>query len=356
MGCGTGKQYKASETSQDSATTAPEGKAAAAAVGSDKMTDAERAEEDAKLKAQQGRARRQGVAAESVNQDRLKDYKKPVYPKDQSSVDHIVKTLKENDKMQVLFGHLDKDRLMDVVNAFYAKDFTAGETIIAQGDPGDSLYIVSSGQVDVFVKRPGVPCEDERGPKVVQLGSGGLFGELALMYNAPRAATVVAVDGVSTFKLDAQDFKMLLAQSGAAAYAQYEGWLKEVEILKVLNNYELTKLADLLESECFDAGEDIVKQGDPGDKFYILEDGQAAAYITGDGGEKLVKEYSKQGEYFGEVGLITEEPRRATVRAMGEGCSVVSVSKEDFIAVLGPLNDLLKAQIDKYPAYAEFLQ
>lgn len=87
-----------------------------------------------------------------------------------------------------------------------------------------------------------------------------------------------------------------------------------------------------------------------------MEDGSAAAYISGSDGEKEVKKYEKKGDYFGEIALLTSEPRKATVRATGSGATVLSVSKEDFSAVLGPIADLLKKHIDQYPQYASFLK
>merc|ERR1719436_86544 len=136
----------------------------------------------------------------------------------------------------------------------------------------------------------------------------------------------------------------------------YEGWLSEVELFKDLNHYELSTLSDLMESNLFDSNEEVIKQGEPGDKFYILEDGTCAAYISGPEGEQKVKDYVNKGEYFGEIALLNNEPRRATIRATGEGAAVLSVSQEDFVAVLGPIQDRLKEDIDKYPQYAAFLQ
>lgn len=324
------------------------------------VTDEDMKAEQAKIQAQAGRTRRAGVAAESVDNETIKDYKKPVYAKDEATNARIRDTLKSNDKMQVLFGHLDGEPLNDVINAFYTKEVPVGSDIIRQGDEGDCLYIVNSGDVDIFVARPGPDgkiAAGDKGQKVVTFSSGALFGELALMYNAPRAATVTAASPtVHLWVLAAMDFKMLLAQSSQAQYAKYEGWLSKVELLKALNHFELSKLADVLESECFDKGEEIIKQGDLGSKFYILEDGSTAAYIDGDGGEKEVKKYDKQGDYFGEIALLTSEPRKATVRATGEGCSVVSLSKADFNSLLGPISDILKKDVDKYPQYADFLK
>lgn len=323
------------------------------------ITAEEKAVEDAKMQQCQGRARRAGVAAESVTSEAMKDYTKPVYEKGEATNERIKKTLKENEKMQVLFGHLDGAELVDVINAFYTKEVPDGTDIIRQGDSGDCLYIVCDGNVDIHVARPdanGKFDPGDRGPKVVSFGAGALFGELALMYNAPRAATVVASGKVTVWALNAVDFKMLLATTSQQQYAKYEGWLSEIDLLRTLNHFELAKLADCLHSELFDDGEDIIKQGETGDRFYIVEDGCCRAYISGDDGEKAVKTYSEKGDYFGEIALLTDAPRKATVRAGKEGCAVVSVSKEDFTALLGPLADLLQGQVDKYPQYASFLK
>jgi cAMP-dependent protein kinase regulator len=318
----------------------------------------EQAAEEAKMKARAGKNRRQGVAAQAIDNESVKDYKKPVYPKSEAVMAKLRKTLKDNEKMQVLFGHLDTAQLDDVILAFYPKEFAKDSDIIKQGDAGDCLYIIDNGSVDVFVNRPGSDgvTPPGKGPKAVTLGEGALFGELALMYNAPRAATVTAASAkVAAFALDATDFKMLLAQSSQAQYAKYEGWLGDVEMLKVLNNYELSKLADALHSEKYNAGDPIIKQGDMGEKFYILEEGSAAAFIDGDKGQKEVKKYERVGDYFGEIALLTSEPRKATVKAAGKGCSVVSLSKDQFTNMLGPITDKLRENADKYPQYANFL-
>jgi len=150
---------------------------------------------------------------------------------------------------------------------------------------------------------------------------------------------------------------MLLAQSSQEQYAKYEGWLHEVEILKALNHFELSKLAEALQTEQYKSGDEIIKQGDLGDRFFILEEGSAAAYITGDEGEMEVKVYDKVGDYFGEIALLTSQPRKATVRAGGlNGCKVMSLSKEHFDSLLGPISAILRMEKDAYPQYADFLR
>jgi len=320
------------------------------------MADDENAK---RMAAAKGTGRRAGVAAEGMSAAKLEDYVKPVYAKAPEVKTKIRDIIKTNDKMQVLFGHLDASALDDIVNAFQEIAHSRGQEIISQGEEGDCLYIIRDGEVDVFVNRPGPDgrMAPGRGPRVVSLSSGALFGELALMYSAPRAATVVIGSPTcNLWRLDREPFKMLLAQQSQAQYATYEGWLAEVDLLKSLNRYEMSRLSELLESNLYEEGEDIIKQGEPGDKFYILEDGTCAAYIKGDAGERMVKEYSRQGDYFGEIALLNNEPRKATVRATGEGATVLSLSQEDFTMILGPIQDILKKDITKYPQYAHFMR
>merc|ERR1711959_755002 len=131
------------------------------------------------------------------------------------------------------------------------------------------------------------------------LGAGAAFGELALMYNAPRAATVTASSAAKVWGLDRESFQMMLATAENTKKSQYEGFLEKVEILKDLTRYEIAQLSDMLESELYDSGEAIITQGDEGNYFYIIEDGEAKAYITGEEGEIEVKTYSNPGDYFG---------------------------------------------------------
>lgn len=309
--------------------------------------------------ASMGKSRRGGVAAESVSETRIREYIKPVHPKDDYTKAVLRQLLKEHEKLQVLFGHLNGNALEDVVNAFQTVDVMGGDIVIRQGDDGDRLYIICDGYVDIFVARPdlnGCIAPGDRGSKVVTFGPGALFGELALMYNSPRQATVeIASPTARLWAFDREAFQMLLAGNSSHQYQVYEGWLAEVEIFKPLNHYELSRLSELLESSLHDAGEAIIVQGDIGDRFFILEDGTCSAYMTGPEGEVEVMRYETKGSYFGEVALLVEETRRATVRATGLGCIVLSLSKEDFTSVLGPISDILRLHIDRYPQYAHFL-
>jgi len=305
-----------------------------------------------------GRARRAGIAAASVDKKAVDSYKVPVFEKDAATRKMLQDVIAKNEKMQVLFGHLKEAARASVVDAFFSKRVKVGDEIIRQGDEGSELYIVGSGTVDVYVARAsdeGKLRPGDRGQKVVTLGAGALFGELALMYAAPRAATVVAATQAEMWALGQEPFKMLLMQSSQQQYALYEGWLSQVDIFKALNQFELAKLSELLDSKLYSEGEVIIKQGEVGDCFYLLEDGECTAFISSAAGEQPVKVYDCQGQYFGELALLNEEPRKATVRASGTGCCVASLTKDDFASILGPIKEILQKNAETYQKFAQHM-
>jgi len=313
----------------------------------DEATEEDQAEKDKIEKA--CRKRRSGVANESVSQEQIANYVKPVHEKSEEAAAWILDIIKTCDKMQVLFGHLDETALKDVINAFYSLEITKGENVIKQNEEGDGFYIVEDGQFDIFVARQGDDGKLEESTKVMTCGPRTAFGELALMYNSPRAATVTCVvDKARVWALDREAFQMLIMNSQDQKLQMYEGWLQHVPILKTLNHYELSQISELLTSELVEEGEDIVKQGEEGDKFHILEEGEVCAFISEDQGETIVKTYSSPGDYFGEIALISNAPQKATVRATKDSL-IHSVYKEDFYNIMGPIKELLAKHIDEYP-------
>lgn len=255
------------------------------------------------------------------------------------------------DKAHVLFAHLGEVAIGDIVDAFYAMDIEPGTHIIRQGDSGDRFYLVVNGSFDIFVSRKEFDSETMSPPmKVTSVGPGGSFGELALMYNSPRAATVVSTLRAEVFALDREAFQMLVVQARTHLFEMYEGWLSTVPLLKSLNSYELAKLSDLLENELYSEGDVIIQEGDVGDKFYILERGELEVFVgLEDGREQQVNSYSSPGDYFGEVALLDSQNlrRKATVKAKKDS-SVYWVTKEDFHSVVGPVKRSLETGMSQY--------
>lgn len=306
--------------------------------------------EQAKIQRAKSKDRRAGVSAEAITQERLSNWKAPFYEKSPEDRMLLKQLIDSSDRLQVLFGHLSEDQKYAVIDAVFTTEARAGEDVIVQGEEGDNFYIVKDGNLDASIQ-----SRDSR-RKVLEYGPGDMFGELALMYNAQRAATVTATTDVKLWALERNSFKMMITTAENTQKKLYESFLESVDVLRELTRYELATLSDMLESDVFDDGEAIINQGEDGNYFYIVEDGECKAYIGGEQGEVEVKHYTKPGEYFGEIALLVSAARKATVRGAGRGCSVLSVSRKDFDAVLGPIKEILTKNIDKYPQYADIMR
>ena len=245
-----------------------------------------------------------------------------------------------------LFGNLEPKDLEVVINAMEEKRYKKGENIITQGDNGDCLYFVEEGNLNCFKKFQG---HDE--PKLVKkYQPGDAFGELALLYNAPRAATITAESNeVITWVLDRETFNHIVKEAAQKKREKYENFLKNVEILSTIEPYELMQISDALKTATFKKGDYIIKEGEMGDVFYILEEGACEATKTLEPGkpDTVIKEYTI-GDYFGERALIKGEPRACNIIASSDTVKVISLDRISFKRLLGPIEEILKRNIDKY--------
>lgn len=144
---------------------------------------------------------------------------------------------------------------------------------------------------------------------------GEAFGELALLYNAPRAATIIAQNPCTLLSLDRQTFNHIVKDAAMKKRERYEDFLKGVKILSGMDAYERSKLADAMKVENYKQGDYIIKQGESGNVFYFIEEGNAIATKSVDGAPpKEVMKY-EPGSYFGELALLSSEPRAANIIA-----------------------------------------
>mmetsp|Transcript_143902 Transcript_143902/g.459876 ORF Transcript_143902/g.459876 Transcript_143902/m.459876 type:complete len:136 (+) Transcript_143902:558-965(+) len=117
---------------------------------------------------------------------------------------------------------------------------------------------------------------------------------------------------------------------------QYEDFLKDVVILKNLGDYERSQLADSLQKQTVQKGENVITQGEEGSKFYLVEEGELAAMKSTEGDpEREVKSY-KMGDYFGELALIKEVKRQASVVARTDA-KLLWIDRRGFTSLLGDL-------------------
>ncbi|KAA0193148.1 hypothetical protein HAZT_HAZT001338 [Hyalella azteca] len=281
--------------------------------------------------------RRNGVSNESIKDDDATSYVKKVVPKDYKTMEALKKAIQKN----VLFSHLDENEQSDIFDAMFPVTAIAGEVIIQQGDQGDNFYIIDTGEVDIYVN-------DEL---VCNINDGGSFGELALIYGTPRQATVKARTDVKLWGIDRDSYRRILMGSTIRKREMYDQFLSKVSILDSLDQWERLVIADALESVSFSDKEAVVKQGEPGDDFFIIVEGTAVVLQARSPQHEPVEVGRlKPSDYFGEIALLLDRPRAATVVADGP-LKCVKLDRARFERVLGSCSDILKRNIEQYNSF-----
>jgi cAMP-dependent protein kinase regulator len=291
----------------------------------------------------QPKGRRVSVSAESVDPDTMKDkFEKKIIPKTIEEQQQIKDMLQK----QLLFGHLDVEQTQIIVDAMFKVTHKAGDNIIVQGAQGDNFYLIAEGTCECYINQP-----DGSELMVLKCGVGDSFGELALLYNAPRAATVRATSETKLWAVDRMTFKYILMTSTIAKRQQYAGFIKNVMILSCLQDKEQNTILDALVPVSFKAGQVIIKEGEPGDVFYIVEYGEVVCTQQHQSDQPSIEVCKlTKGAYFGEIALLTDRPRQATVTCVSE-VRCLTLERKTFKRVMGPLVDLLKRNISLYNNY-----
>ena len=284
--------------------------------------------------------KRQSVSAEVFGRyNKKEEYQPYVVPKSQEVKDKIKSRL----QMAFMFKALDEPELNIVIDAMEEKKFNSGESVIQQGEAGSVLYVVEDGELDCFIRTS--PEADQK--LVKNYAPGDAFGELALLYNAPRAATIVAKTAVTLWQLDRNTFNHIVKDAAQNKRDKYEDFLQSVPILQTMDHYERSKIADAIKEQSYAAGQTIITQGDQGDDFYLLISGTCIATKSVDGAAPTkVKDYAPS-DYFGERALLKQEPRAANVIAESD-VKVATIDRDSFMRLLGPLDTILQRNMNDY--------
>ncbi|KAH8391045.1 hypothetical protein KR215_004917 [Drosophila sulfurigaster] len=280
-------------------------------------------------------SRRKSVFAEAYDPEADDDDEgaTAVFPKTDEQRARLIESVKN----VLLFRSLEKEQMNQVLDAMFERKVQPGDFIIRQGDDGDNFYVIESGVYKVYINDKHISTYNHT----------GLFGELALLYNMPRAATVQAETNGLLWAMDRQTFRRILLKSAFKKRKMYEELLNSVPMLKALQNYERMNLADALVSKTYENGDRIIKQGDAADGMYFIEEGTVSVRMDQDDSEIEISKLGK-GQYFGELALVTHRPRAASVYATGGVVKLAFLDVRAFERLLGPCMDIMKRNIDDY--------
>ena len=246
-------------------------------------------------------------------------YEEKVRPKDHiaSIVATQEKKKEEKPPRYELFSDLTYDEFVTLVEKMTKVDVKAGNLITREGDPGDSIFIIVSGEVKVIK-------EDKEGNEIwiANLSDGDFFGEFGFFARSKRNASV---------KTEVETTLLVLSRDNVESIIKEYPKVREVLInfykertldtlianspmFSILKPHERSKLVSSFVLKGFKAGEVVLKQGEKGERMYFIQSGEVEVSTEKDGNViKLAR--LKPGDFFGEVSIITGNPRTATVRA-----------------------------------------
>lgn len=262
-------------------------------------------------------------------------------------------------KKHVIFSVLSEETIEELVLKLEMVSVSMGENIVNEGEPGDCAYLIYAGRVRVFHQANGKPVT------LATLSSGDLFGDIAILRDDVRSASVRAADDVVLFRIGREDFQKLLERH-AEIRPYFERLMQERSVtdflrlatfLGQLPAKQVMALLDKLEPRTYHKDEVIFRQGDPGDGLYIIRSGEVRVVAQQIGDEKLLN-YLREGDYFGERALILDEPRTASVTATQETACFL-LSRDNFETLVGSapqLKQQLTKRIEQYHVNEELQQ
>eukprot|EP00746_Dinoflagellata_sp_MGD_P009408 gnl/MRDRNA2_/MRDRNA2_119126_c0_seq1.p1 gnl/MRDRNA2_/MRDRNA2_119126_c0~~gnl/MRDRNA2_/MRDRNA2_119126_c0_seq1.p1 ORF type:complete len:997 (-),score=207.36 gnl/MRDRNA2_/MRDRNA2_119126_c0_seq1:83-3073(-) len=243
-----------------------------------------------------------------------------VRPNDSEEQELIIEALKHNKNLTEVLT-LDTDQMLMMVRACVRCDCQAGDIVFDAGDAGEAFYIIGEGIFKIFD-----PAKGEHGEGTMKFRQGQSFGELALLYDAPRNRTVKCSRKGFLWVVSQHAFQSVMQYRTESHLQEYSMLIESVPDLKQwMGREDYASLSAALEEMYFIKGETVVTQGDLGQSFYIIFNGTCNVVIDGE----IVKDLGR-GDYFGEKALFQDEPRGATVRVTSETCTLLALDRVAF--------------------------
>ncbi|XP_026865233.2 cGMP-dependent protein kinase 1 isoform X1 [Electrophorus electricus] len=288
------------------------------------------------------RTKRQAISAEPTALDiqDLNQVTLPFYPKSPQSKELIKEAILDNDFMK----NLELSQIQEIVDCMYPVEYDKESCIIKEGDVGSLVYVMEDGKVEVT----------KEGMKLCTMGPAKVFGELAILYNCTRTATVQTLTNVKLWAIDRQCFQTIMMRTGLIKHAEYMEFLKSVPTFQGLPEEILSKLADVLEETHYSDGEYIVRQGARGDTFFIISKGKVN--VTQEDSRSDTPVYLRglgRGDWFGEKALQGEDIRTANVIA-AEAVTCLVIDRDSFKHLIGGLEDVSNKGYEDVGAKARY--
>jgi CRP-like cAMP-binding protein len=256
----------------------------------------------------------------------IKSGERVFHPKSEESKATIITALTKH----YMFSKLSDTDKSNIADSMSCEPYDKGEKVITQGEVGEKCYVVEKGKLDITIKNDG----SKKGESVGSLTVGDTFGELALLFDAPRAASITCSTSVTLWAVTRSIFREIVAKTASSTLSSRCNFLQSVPAFVTLDPVKIAKLGSALSEESFQAGDCIINQGEIGDKFYILESGDCEVLLAVEENDPVQVSTLQVGDWFGEMALLNDAPRVATVRAVS-AVKVLSLSASQWHSLLG---------------------
>ena len=239
-----------------------------------------------------------------------------------------------------IFSSLTESQISSIVKEMNLYIYPNQTIIFEQRSVGDNFFIISRGKVEVVINL-----------KVAAvLNPGDSFGEVALLHDTPRTATIITLQEVSLWGLDRETFRGILKDMSSQKYSDNLIFIENIKIFKSLTKKQKESLANAMISEYYSAGKRILREGDEGDFMFIIKEGSVIVTQKGVEIRKL-----SVNDYFGEQALMKDRLRTATVTALDQ-VSCLSINSEGLFAALGShLQDMIHLNTQRMAVDADRL-
>lgn len=244
-----------------------------------------------------------------------------------------------------LLSELSTQAFARVLSAMKLVRKQPGETVISQGDAATAFYLIARGKAAVTAEQNGEKVH------LADLGEGGLFGEMALVSDRPRGASVVTVDDCDILEFDGAALKALSAELTTVATALSNftrerlltNLMKSSPLFAPLSDAQRVDLMTRFTAHAVTAGAPLINEGDAGRGLYVLLEGSADVWRK-DGGDKVLLATLQAGDVFGEISLVLEDTTTANVTAAQNG------------TVLFLARDLFAKLVETFPEIREYAE
>lgn len=231
------------------------------------------------------------------------------------------------------FKNLSTQQIGSAAAKFTVRKFSSGDRVIRQGDEANELFCVALGAVEFIAEG-----EDGSRKKIRTMGRHEFFGEFGLIHSTPRTVSVDAVTDVVLLVLSRDQYersknetclKNLQRWVNATASSIVASGLREIDFLSDVNEKQLNLIGRLFKCDVVPRGSVIVEEGEAGDRFYILSRGALVVTTVDDLGLYVELTRLSPGATFGELSLLKDLPRSATITALEESV-LFSLGREEF--------------------------